>query len=998
MSKHTTEVNTLNNGVMRGDGNVKRRVEQLNNEAKNGVDTRRIPLPNNKIDHDHKKNEINHSGDNAVRQNVKTLAEESSNANTHASIGLEKGICEAETRAEAMRGENVVFFLGMMGAGKSTTIAFLMGAIMEKIRIEGMKRVIVNQNQSQDRYPMIGHTYHSQTLLTEKFRAVDGTSLGDCAGLEGNGSEEKTIIESISTELAMKTANSIRVAIVINKAELQAARGSSFFKKLCKQLGELFKNPDQITHSVLWLITGGDEDDTVDDFLQTIRGNNGAMSFLSSIYNRISKTIQEAGSGAPLSALQTLLGTQTDVQDLLDIERQKAILESMTHDNVMLVNNFSAQTRTAILNRLNRLDTISIDQFCFDKYGKVRVKFRKRVEDIVNEGITTCHDLKKLNEEKAEAERTLSETEKKIKDSEETNGNIQGKTIEDIRNVWISSNKAESEFNIKRKQEINRKMKELTQELNKLDLEEEVLLWKDKVYEERRGLLERLIGSTVHEFLYSGQEHYSRCKEMYDRNTGSMRSRREAPQDGIYSSTYQSNYGETGDATVELYIKKKDLRANAMRITQIRKELRDLELEKHNLDEQAIQLIRQLKIFQEENFNSRHVQIERERLNTEKVTLVELIQKKNKGIIEVKNRIRQRLPIFRAIHQIVLKMPSTFESDLIKKFEEVWIYTQKILLDKESNDHPKVSKESVERLLPSKVASEALLRGKLDAETLYFSKTPNGGLDANQRPGSCGFISLETTRESVLKTLTADSNLNNVELRELIGRQIDNDFPSVQNGLHLNKMHIERLQNLSKDYSEAQETRNAVIEKLKAGAGLKNANEEELIKHYTATQNSDSILRLQKVKAELDRTQKALQDFSTSRSVIEDYLNHNIMEGWLGAHVALAWAKATNRTLRIWKHLNEESGSGEIVLLPGLINIAAGDIAPIDIIHTAGGTHYERLVQQPAPNAVVTASAASTSPSRTFLLMAPRSSVDAGTTGGVAASASSRTFRETLRH
>ena len=83
-----------------------------------------------------------------------------------------------------------------------------------------------------------------------------------------------------------------------------------------------------------------------------------------------------------------------------------------------------------------------------------------------------------------------------------------------------------------------------------------------------------------------------------------------------------------------------------------------------------------------------------------------------------------------------------------------------------------------------------------------------------------------------------------------------------------------------------------------------------------------------------------LQNLLKEEELVSDYLAKNISKGWLGTYVALAWAKVTHRTLRVWRP--SDKGSREItMILDGYLNHFSVDKEPIDIIHN--GVHYERL-------------------------------------------------------
>lgn len=65
------------------------------------------------------------------------------------------------------------------------------------------------------------------------------------------------------------------------------------------------------------------------------------------------------------------------------------------------------------------------------------------------------------------------------------------------------------------------------------------------------------------------------------------------------------------------------------------------------------------------------------------------------------------------------------------------------------------------------------------------------------------------------------------------------------------------------------------------------------------------------------------------------------MQEWLGIYTMKAWAIAANRSIRIWKHLNEDTHSRELYLLKQYC--APDSLVFIDILYTNQSTHFERL-------------------------------------------------------
>ncbi len=266
-----------------------------------------------------------------------------------------------------------------------------------------------------------------------------------------------------------------------------------------------------------------------------------------------------------------------------------------------------------------------------------------------------------------------------------------------------------------------------------------------------------------------------------------------------------------------------------------------------------------------------------------------------------------------------------------------------------------------------------LHKGLLNSTAVYFKPIPNDGV-LSGRPGSCGFISLRTDRSAVLKTLhehISDHNDNKasfgLDIRRPIGEQICNDYRNYcfardilkmdARAIHANPRYVlnlseanwSRLETVTKANDDAERERSDIISNLRKIYSIEEQTSvEELTAILTAmgeAEHLQGVLTLSEAQKKCSETKKDLEDFLSDEGLIKDYLDQNIQEGWLGAYVALAWARAENRTLRMWQP--KTRNSSDIVLIQGLTHFSAFDVNPIDVIHT--GSHYERLEQLEIP-------------------------------------------------
>lgn len=251
-----------------------------------------------------------------------------------------------------------------------------------------------------------------------------------------------------------------------------------------------------------------------------------------------------------------------------------------------------------------------------------------------------------------------------------------------------------------------------------------------------------------------------------------------------------------------------------------------------------------------------------------------------------------------------------------------------------------------------------LKMGKFRGEDFYFSRIATSGKDSKGRSGSCGFNALKTTRDDVLKILNA--NIDNPSLRRSIGLQIDSDYQT--STLTLNSKFINEIKTHKDKYDALEQKRADTISRLKVIC-QQDISDFNLDIEISSNPDIGALIiafteigkREKEIKELLDiqeihlKEQNEFENILSSKNFVADYIKKNINGDWLGAHIAVAWAKLTNRTLRIWRHKDEKQNSNELLLYNGLYNISSTDQSPIDMLHTWGETHYERLQRQQSP-------------------------------------------------
>jgi hypothetical protein len=177
--------------------------------------------------------------------------------------------------AENAREKDIVIFLGNTGSGKSTTINYLHGCEMEKVRkkdvgLSGLGKIVrVKASSKKQSFMDIGHTKQSKTFLPE-IASDDQLTYCDCPGFLDNRGQEINISNAVNIRNAISAAKSVRVCLLLEFRSLQEKRGEAI-ETMYKTLKKLFGEEDEeklkgFMDSVLLAITkvpvpvGGEND------------------------------------------------------------------------------------------------------------------------------------------------------------------------------------------------------------------------------------------------------------------------------------------------------------------------------------------------------------------------------------------------------------------------------------------------------------------------------------------------------------------------------------------------------------------------------------------------------------------------------------------------------------------------------------------------------------------------------------------------------------------
>ena len=151
-----------------------------------------------------------------------------------------------------MKGKDLVIVIGNTGAGKSTTINYLIGCDMYRNEKDN---IAVKNDSKIPPIVNIGHGFVSETFIPGVSAEYNGITYADCPGFKDNRGEEINIANAINIRNMVRDAKSVRALILIEFANLISNRAQNL-SELIKISTKLFNGEESLKKNKNSLIVG----------------------------------------------------------------------------------------------------------------------------------------------------------------------------------------------------------------------------------------------------------------------------------------------------------------------------------------------------------------------------------------------------------------------------------------------------------------------------------------------------------------------------------------------------------------------------------------------------------------------------------------------------------------------------------------------------------------------------------------------------------------------
>src|SRR5579883_1603112 len=440
---------------------------------------------------------------------------------------MEEFITKGFPGVETVRKKDVIITVGMTGAGKSTTIAYLTGAhVVEEHNLSRPSQpyavVSLRSGEKPSDYPTISKKMKSETSFPQVY--IDKNSKQaycDCPGFEDTGTDERRVGVAILTRLAIEMAASIKFMVVINSDSL-GQRGIGM-RDLCKTLSLFLKKIDKtVEGSIVFVITcaaGADKQAILKDIKGIIINEETKLEKLNNKIENLEKRTKEMEAiQIPDFLKKQFKEEKEEVLEQIDLVSQELrilkIIDSYS-DNVMIIDVFDkGQSKKLIETQIASLKPIKKSKLQFGETEPKQVKFNEILFTAASRGTYLIRRALALPLEIASNQEQITDAEIKIKDYENyikclEKGNVQDeeKNIREIND----KKRAEYQEKVKRCSDIvdaeQAVLDEKVKEFNECNSNERVKYMEYPIEDKRifSGRLGRFLGICTRErFVYDG--------------------------------------------------------------------------------------------------------------------------------------------------------------------------------------------------------------------------------------------------------------------------------------------------------------------------------------------------------------------------------------------------------------------------------------------------------------------------------------------------------------
>jgi GTP-binding protein EngB required for normal cell division len=536
-------------------------------------------------------------------KNWQTLLQRYPQINFHRLIaGLETSFFNIETTAT---NKDLVMFIGNTGAGKSTTINFLLGHDMQR---DARGRAVLHASVVGKPHARIGHVLGDSETIYATVYSSDNYNYCDCPGFGDTRGPEMEMLTELNMELVTQFGKSIRaLAVVIDYYSLKADKADSL-KNLCRTLGRILKDPSNPSwaYSTLFIITKTDGKQTKELILNDIK------DMLDSKTKALQKELLQLNY---VLDSKSVLDLDESIKEKIDEMHSELAILNMMYQNpekLILIDVFDKviDSRNEISSVLTKCQSTSLKRLNFSNRSTSRIKFNDIVYTVASDLLAKRKQLINLPEKIKQYESYINSNKERIQYYKSEIQKLSQKNISDeileieakslqIRNTGIIQKLDKIAIEIK---EVKTALDQLIEQKKSIDVKDPIIYWQETFQQERSLVADiadnvveiistplpaaidafappfvKLVMSFIHSakpaiqgglqkllapkktFHYEGQPF---CKYEKTCDIGQFVSEKYEPTEGKFDAVYRGHYNQTSNASISIYMEKRFIPAH----------------------------------------------------------------------------------------------------------------------------------------------------------------------------------------------------------------------------------------------------------------------------------------------------------------------------------------------------------------------------------------------------------------------------------------------------
>ncbi|MGR3973361.1 MAG: hypothetical protein QRY72_02135 [Candidatus Rhabdochlamydia sp.] len=234
---------------------------------------------------------------------------------------------DSDKHLEKIKGQDVVFFLGNTGAGKSAAISYFLGAEMElfinHVGDEVIRIKEDSQSEEQGGYPTIGQSLgESETLYAKGYAFKDRNYvLGDCPGFNDTRGGDFELCTNLSIDRAIDQSKAVRSIVITVPVHAFLVDRANALIELIETVREKFTGafePSQIALNSNFFLLITKQNQVSEEVIKNIRNGNRIQELLNESKKKLEVLIQEWKTGGHI-----------DDFELKSIERREGIWQTL---------------------------------------------------------------------------------------------------------------------------------------------------------------------------------------------------------------------------------------------------------------------------------------------------------------------------------------------------------------------------------------------------------------------------------------------------------------------------------------------------------------------------------------------------------------------------------------------------------------------------------------------------------------------------------------------